>query len=517
MNWPQYFAANLTTGNPHSSTAICLLWTPRERVVPALPADQYAVVGNLYSREGISFLIRNVLAQPRIRTLLLCGRDMTGSGAALVALMQHGIDAEQRIVGDGTRLHPELPAAALEQFRRGVRLIDARGTIKPEAVAALLATIPQQHEPFLPAPLVFPYTEPQAERLPAEENGFVVRVPDVQRGYLALLWRVMTFGQRTGTQHTSDQRELLNVMTVITDEAAQIEQFSYAAWMPFSRTDLGTRQHDGRYTGYLGQFLQATQGGSGVSYTYGDRLRAYRGEHDQVAALISDLRRSGQSRRAVASLWDAAVDAGAANPPCLVLVQARLRPHATDPAAPARLTLTAYFRSHDMFRAWPLNAFGLRALHLHLAAALDTAEQPVQTGDLVIVSHSAHIYAHDWAAATRLLDEHYRPANPRLERDPRGSFVILLEPPEIVVQHFSPHGDHLRSMRGSNAHRLSQHLAPYISDSGHALYLGQELHKAELALRLGYPQAYHQDRELDLSLLAPHLNGPTTREEEPTA
>lgn len=505
MNWPRYFAANLTTGNPHASTAICLLWTPRERVVAALPSDQYAVVGNLYSREGISFLIRNVLAQPRIRTLLLCGRDLTGSGAALVALMHHGTDEEQRIVGEGTRLHAELPHAAIEQFRRGVRLIDARDTIKPEAVAALLADIPQHREPFLPAPLVFPYTEPQAAMLPAEESGFVVRVRDVQRGYLALLWRVMTFGQRTGTQHTSDQRELLDVMTVITGEATQLEQFSHADWMPFSRADLGTRHPDGSYSGYLGQFLQAASG-AGVSYTYGERLRAYRGEYDQVAAMADDLRRSGQSRRAVASLWDAAVDAGAANPPCLVLVQARLRPDPAAADAPARLTLTAYFRSHDIFRAWPLNAYGLRALHLHLAGLLAAPEQPVVAGDLVIVSHSAHIYAHDWAAATRLLDEHYRRANPRLERDPRGSFVILLEPPELVVQHFSPAGDHLRSVRGSSAHRLSQQLAPYISDSGHALYLGQELHKAELALRLGCPHAYHQDRELDLSMLAQQVD-----------
>lgn len=41
--------------------------------------------------------------------------------------------------------------------------------------------------------------------------------------------------------------------------------------------------------------------------------------------MVADLRASGQSRRAVASLWNVGHDAAAPNPPCLVLVQARLR------------------------------------------------------------------------------------------------------------------------------------------------------------------------------------------------
>jgi thymidylate synthase len=500
-----YFAANLTFGDPCASTAVCLLWTPQERVVAALPRHAYVVVGNLYSREGISFLVRNVLAYPRIRTLVLCGRDMTGSGAALVALMRDGVDDAGRIVGDGTRLHPELPLAAINALRDGVHLIDARDTIKPEAIAALLTAQPHNPQPFLPEPLHFPYHEPQATHLPAEESGWLVRARTIQQGYLAVLWRVLTFGQRTGTQHSADQQELLDVMTVITDEATQVAQFSYADWMPFSAAELGTQQPDGRYTGYLAQFLQAGRGGDGVSYTYGDRLRAFPQPDpvDQVAAIVADLRASGQSRRAVASLWAVGHDAAAPNPPCLVLVQARLRPDPLCPTQPHRLTLTAYFRSHDIYRAWAMNAFGLRALHSLLAAQISTPAQPVVAADLVIISHSAHVYAHDWAAAQRMIEQHYQPTNPRLVRDPRGSFVIRLEPPEIMVQHFSPQGEHLRSVRGSDAAHLSKQLAAYLSDPAHALYLGQELAKAELALRLDCPQAYHQDRALDISHLHP--------------
>ncbi|MCU0490636.1 MAG: thymidylate synthase [Chloroflexaceae bacterium] len=485
MEWPIYFPRNVTLGNPQAGVGLCLLWTPQDRVLPALPPGSFTLAGNLYSRDGISFLIRNVLARPTIRTLLLCGKDMTGSGAALVALMEHGLDAQHRIVGDGTRLHPELPAEAIDLFRHNVRLVDARDTMRPEAIAALLAELPHNNQPFAETPLIFPYTEPKAEALPAEETGFVVRAATVRAAYLRLLWQVMTFGQRSATQHSSDQRELLDVTTVIDEEPTDPARFSHAPWMPLQRETLGQRQPDGSFSGYLGQFLQPS-GGTGVSYTYGDRLRAYNGEIDQMAALLADLRRNGESRRAVASLWNPASDAGADNPPCFTHMQARLRS--------GRVHLTAYFRSHDMYRAWPANAYGLRALQGLLVEGLPGAV----AGELAIISHSAHIYAHDWDATQELLAHHYRAADPRMVRDPRGSFVVSLEPPEIVVRHYTPEGEHLQTWRGESAFELRKQVAPFVGLLEHALYLGGELEKAEIACALGRPEVYRQDRELQV-------------------
>lgn len=520
MDWPVYFANNLALGAPTSSVGLCLLWTPQERVLPALERAHYAVAGNLYSGEGISYLVRNILARPTIRTLALCGRDLTGSGAALVALLEHGIDSEHRIGGvaaaTGTtiRLHRELPPAAIEQMRRGVQLVDARDRVRPEAIAALLAELPQQPEPFLPEPLLFPYTEPTAETLPAAEHGFVVRAPTVRAAYLHLLWHVLTFGRRSATGHSADQRELLDVLTVISAEPGDPAHFSHADWMPFSRASLGQRLPAGGFSGYLSQFLQAGQADAGVSYTYGDRLRAFASPPgpdrpdsphspdspiDQLATIIADLRTSGHSRRAVAVLWNPAQDAGSASPPCLNLVQARLRaaPAEAPPGSLPCLHLTAYFRSHDIYRAWPSNAFGLRALQQLLIEGL-APETPVQPGDLVIISHSAHVYAHDWEAAQTLLAHHAHALRPKLLRDPRGSFVVRLEPPAIAVEHYTPGGTHLQTLRGPDARTLEPQLAPYLSDMGHALYLGRELHKAELALRLGRPGSYRQDRDLEL-------------------
>lgn len=484
MAWPLYFAQNLQLGSLESGVGLCLLWTPQERVLPALEPASYALAGNLYSRDGVSFLVRNLLAHPTITDLLLCGKDLTGSGAALVALLRDGVDAEGRIVGDGTRLHAEIPRAALELLRRSVTLHDHRDIARPEPIAALLRELQRPALPWAEAPLIFPYSEPAAQALPAAETGLLLRAPTVRAGYLRLLWHVLTFGQRSATQHSSEQRELLDLLTVVSDEPAELARGSYADWMPFTRASLGERQPDGSYSGYLGQLLGA-QLDAGVSYTYGSRLRAFAGEIDQVQAIIDNLRAVGESRRAVAALWSPAQDIGSANPPCLNLVQARLRE--------GRLQLTAYFRSQDIYRAWAANAYGLRALQGQIAEALSAT-----AGDLAILSHSAHIYAHDWERAGELLAQHYKAADPRLVRDARGSFVIVLEPPEIVVRHYTPGGEHLQSFRGSSARQLGVTLSPYVGELSHAVYLGQELQKAELAIALGRPEAFHQDLPFDI-------------------
>ncbi len=493
MIWPPYFAQSLALGSPESGVGICLLWTPQDRVLPALDPADYAIVGNLYSRDGVSFLLRTILARPRIRTILLCGKDATGSGATLVSLLRDGLDAEGRVAGDGTRLHPEIPREAVDLLRRSVTLYDARDTVRPDAIAALLRDLRRPAEPFAIAPLIFPYSEPTSAAMPAADCGLLLRADNVRSAYLTLIWHVLSFGVRGTTQHSSDQREILDVLTVVSDESADPATCSHADWMPFTRESLGVRLPDGGFSGYLGQFLTGAHPAD-VSYTYGARLRTFGGVIDQVAAIMSDLQASGESRRAVAALWNPALDIGSPSPPCLNLIQARLRAAPGD--AVPRLHLTAYFRSHDIFRAWAANAYGLRALQGLIAEGLGN----VPLGDLAILSHSAHIYAHDWEPAGELLAQHYRTTDSRLARDSRGSFVISLEPPTILVRHYSLGGEHLQSFRGSSARELSRQISAYVGEISHAIYIGQELQKAELALALGRPDAYRQDRPLALEI-----------------
>ena len=101
--------------------------------------------------------------------------------------------------------------------------------------------------------------------------------------------------------------------------------------------------------------------------------------------------------------------------------------------------------------------------------------------------------------------EKLRPGGRRdpLQYDPNGLFVITTEPPEIVVRHYSTQMLPLHEMRGRNASSLLLGLLreDLVSQLSHAGYLGQELEKAQLAMKAGVP--YQQDRPLKLDAARP--------------
>ncbi len=472
LDWPLYFRDNLTIGTLDHPVAICCLWMKQSRLAEVIPPALYGVLGNLYSKDGLNYLLRNVLARPTIRTIVLCGPDLTRSGAALVKLSQEGIDAQHRVCGEDAQIEPEIAREAIEDFRANVQIHDLRGINDSDKIRQALESLDAKtpRGPFA-EPRVFPRRTPAADEFPAEETGFIVRGDHIIQVWVQLLAAVLAFGRRDLTAYTVQQRELLDVVATIHDEDP--ENPLLPDWAPLKREQLDA---------YYPQLL-TPQRPENIAYTYGERLLDYNGR-DQIAAMVEELRATRYSRRAVAELWDPARDPGSVDPPCLNLLQARARA--------GKLYLTAYFRSHDIFRAWPVNAFGLRKLQHRMAQQIGDC----MLGNLVIISQSAHIYADSWETARQITREHEREylKNPRLVRDPRGSFNIRVEGYQIRVDHYSPEGNLLATFSGSNARTLQRELAFFVSRVDHAIYLGMELAKAELALKNNWP--YTQDQDL---------------------
>lgn len=471
-DWPLYFRDNLILGERDHPAALCCLWMKPARLRDALSPDSFSVLGNLYSQDGINYLIRNILARPTIRALLLCGPDLTHSGAALLALMRDGVDDAHCVIGAGTPIDREIPRDALDAFRAHVRVLDLRGVNDAERIRETLqelnGTLPRG---AFAEPRVFPRSTPAADELPAEETGFVVRGERIVEVWVHLLAAILAFGKRDLTAYTVQQRELLDVVATIRTEDP--DDFYLPNWVPLTRAQLDA---------YYPQLL-TRQRPENIAYTYGERLFDFNGR-DQIAAMVDELCAARYSRRAVAALWDPARDPRSGDPPCLNLLQARVRD--------GKLYLTAYFRSHDIFRAWLMNAFGLRKLQSEIARRVGNCP----LGDLVLVSQSAHIYADSWEAARAITREHAGEylKNPRLVRDPRGSFAVRVEGYQIHVDHYSPAGNLLATFSGTHARALQRELAFYVSRVDHAIYLGGELAKAEIALKNGW--AYTQDQEL---------------------
>ena len=70
---------------------------------------------------GVEKMICNIVANPNIRYLVLCGRESTGHlpGGSLISLMQAGIGEDMRIIGSRalTPVLANIPVSIVERFR----------------------------------------------------------------------------------------------------------------------------------------------------------------------------------------------------------------------------------------------------------------------------------------------------------------------------------------------------------------------------------------------------------------
>lgn len=140
-----------------ASVAVCTLNSDAlvKELTRAAP-DGLAIVGTMHTENlGIERVVRNVLANPNIRFLVLCGEDtrqLIGHlpGQSMESLFSHDIDQKQRIVGaKGKRpFLKNLPPEHVELFRKQVQLVSMIGE---QDAARIAQTIVDRHAQGLPA------------------------------------------------------------------------------------------------------------------------------------------------------------------------------------------------------------------------------------------------------------------------------------------------------------------------------------------------------------------------------
>lgn len=208
-------------------------------------------------------------------------------------------------------------------------------------------------------------------------------------------------------------------------------------------------------------------------YTYGKRLRYFgKNNIDQIGHIVNRLKDESNSRRATASLWLPQVDAPkGSGQPCLTSVDFKLRD--------GKVNLTAVFRSNDIYKASPTNWYGLGKLLEYVADKLSK-----DLGKLSILAQSAHIYATDFNDVKNDLDDIVGIGQDYIEDD-FGYFVIEIIDDEINVSFHDLDGAVKNEFSGSNAKKLRREIlnSSLISLKEHACYLGEELQKAEMALK----------------------------------
>ena len=121
--WPEV-PGDYQTGDERSPVAIAIIG----RALADVPSDCYHIMGTLRSANiGVEKIIVNMLSNPRLRFLLVCGReDGHYPGDALLKLAENGVDDNGNIIGALAQFPclPDIGRDAVERFRSQVEVVD---------------------------------------------------------------------------------------------------------------------------------------------------------------------------------------------------------------------------------------------------------------------------------------------------------------------------------------------------------------------------------------------------------
>ncbi|AFY76620.1 MAG: thymidylate synthase [Hydrococcus sp. C42_A2020_068] len=478
----------------YGQTAVITGWTVRQSVTKHLIPEEFAVVGNLYSAtRGISPLIRNLLKNPHVRFLVILNATKedknSGSCECLLDFFRQGFTKgksdtgrECWVINSKIRgyIDIEIPDSILEKLRQSLQWEEAKSIAQAvNFVKSYASRSPV--EPWGDPLDNFPKVEIHPAILPGYRYGHRIEGETIAETWVKILHRIKTTGTIRPSQYGRWQ-ELIDLVAIVTKEPADL-YFPNPNYLPVEREFIGD---------YRSQMLDDAPIREGVKYTYGQRLRSWFGR-DQIEQAIEKLATEKDSSRAVMSLWDVQDYENNDSPPCLNHIWLRI--------VDDELSLTATFRSNDMFSAWVANAMGLRALQQHIQEQINhKTDYSLKIGPLITVSQSAHIYDDCWEYADRIIQTEYpKICSSRNFDDPSGSFVINIKDREIIVEHLTPgSGEVVNCYSGKSARSIYQQIAadcPSLQVE-HAMYLGTELQKAEIALSSPQSLVYTQDRPL---------------------
>lgn len=503
MDWPILYKQVLEVKDPSNPVGVAVMWTERQVVANLLKDQIYGVIGNLYSSAGISAMIRNMYANPRIRTLVLWGADLSRSGQALVEFMKNGVDEEFFIIGDEKKgqIEKEIGAEAIDHFRKNVQIVNLRGKPVSE-LQNIVASLGREKVAPFSEPKIFPTSRPKPFTYPSEQVGFRTHGDTAAQTWLKVLNNIMRYGRNKQTRYTQENelKELLNMVAVVYNEDPDNPYLPH--FFPFSKKDLDV---------YYPQVLSAKQI-PGIAYTYGQRLRNHDGV-DQIQNIIDLIKSRPFSKKMIATTIHVKDDWSQVNngdTPCLTQLLCSVQDD--------QLFMTVHFRSQDMVHGWPRNVFSLRKLQKLIAD-----ETGLRLGALTIITHSAHIYSDDYELVEKILEGNLAKelgytSRQMFEEDRRGNITVNIEEAEsknpvgrptkyadkpkektyeIVVRQYAPNGGLLlKEWRGKTAMEVyieMVNIGDYLVLPSHLIYIGTELQRAEYAIKTGQVEKFSQD------------------------
>lgn len=513
------FASGKDAELEEASVAVTFLWTMRDAVIPKLEKENLALATNFYTPAGLVGMVRNILANPYIRYVILLGEEYSSHGKeeqekqaeltsanALRTFFEQGINDERKLPGFEQAVHfdENIPTELIRKVAENVELIDLN-KMMPDAsfdekiveANRLLRTI-EKKCPFIDKPSTFEF-EKTKDSFPYEGGAVVVHGSTIPKTWINVIHKIYRYGRKNLMNANTDRwvKEINNIVAVIHDP--QNTDLSINPFLvPLTPEKIKAYQQE-----VLSPLLP-----EGKAYTYGNKLRAYffhdsnaiktlvnseafrdfefgKGIHldqnitylekgceiNQITDIIDALKRDPYSKATIAITWHPADELMRKHKssPCLVLLQAMVQDE--------KLNLTTYWRSHDMTQGWPENAYGMAAVQKEIADSIN-----IRPGELTLISSSAQIYNHYYAQVEDMLNKYKKEETDY--NDPRGNFLISVKENRIIVTHVHPSDNgEIDKFEGGDAAEVIRKISENIEiNTSHALYLGKELMKAELAL-----------------------------------
>jgi tetrahydromethanopterin S-methyltransferase subunit A len=189
-------------GNPEGTVAICTL-SNRDLPVRLIAAGEpaVAIAGRCDTENiGIEKVVLNLLANPRVRWLVLCGTEAKGhrAGDAFLRLKERGVDADMRVLESASwrPILKNLTLLDVAQFRQQIEEVNLIGVTELEDILAAVRDYshrPVQIFPADPAEVgcrndkvaAIEHTPAKApKQLRLDRAGFFIVLPQPQKGLI---------------------------------------------------------------------------------------------------------------------------------------------------------------------------------------------------------------------------------------------------------------------------------------------------------------------------------------------
>lgn len=483
-DWPIYFKDKLVIWDINSDVWVVCLWTPVSIITDKLDKQNFSIAWQLYSKEWINYILRNILAHPRIKHIVICWEDRVWSWKALINLIDKWVDENNNVLDtDNCSIHKEISKEFIDIFRNHIKIHDLTWVFDSEIINSKIKELNLSWNELWYEWNIFPEAKIEFDWvMPTDQSVFKIRKRYAWQVWLEIIKKILKFWVIRESFHGNNCKELFNIAAVITDEDP--DDFKLFPYFQITKEDIDN------YIPKMMTWYKWT-----ADYTYWERIwnfpeiegKDYK--YNQIEDVIIDyLTRYPTDRAACATIfW--IQDHTAKSSPCMTFLQAT--------NVENKLDLTVYFRSHDIFGWWLLNAFWLRKLQKHIAYKLGW---PVW--NLTIYSNCAHIYDNNWWIAQDIINKYWNTLEKLdCELDPRGYFNIEVDWDEIMAKHSSPNGKFLQEFRQNWKEERATIklynqlvLADVVSQINHAYDIGAEIQKAELAIKLNLK--YTQDKPL---------------------